>query len=52
MIRSQVLGYAGQLPDIFVELEVTYYLLRRLLGVKSKDGDKAAKVPRSNGSLF
>lgn len=41
---GQVLGYAGQLPDIFVELEVTYYLLRRLLGVKSKDGDKAAKV--------
>lgn len=43
---GQVLGYVGELPDIFVELEVQYYLLRRLLGVKSKDGDKGAKVSK------
>lgn len=41
---GQVLGYAGQLPDIYTEMEVAYYLLRRLLGVKSQEGDKAAKV--------
>jgi translation initiation factor 2 subunit 3 len=41
---GQVLGYVGSLPDIYVEFELQYYLLRRLLGVKSKDGDKGAKV--------
>ena len=35
----------GKLPDIFTELEISFFLLRRLLGVKT-DGDKkkAGKV--------
>ena len=43
---GQILGYIGALPDIFIELELQYYLLRRLLGVKSKEGDKGAKVAK------
>lgn len=38
---GQVLGEVGKLPDIFTELEINFFLLRRLLGVKA-EGDKAA----------
>lgn len=41
---GQVLGAVGSLPDIYTELEITYYLLRRLLGVKTEGDKKAAKV--------
>eukprot|EP00357_Protocruzia_adherens_P005964 CAMPEP_0115035580 /NCGR_PEP_ID=MMETSP0216-20121206/41540_1 /TAXON_ID=223996 /ORGANISM="Protocruzia adherens, Strain Boccale" /LENGTH=487 /DNA_ID=CAMNT_0002415101 /DNA_START=146 /DNA_END=1609 /DNA_ORIENTATION=- len=42
---GHVLGHPGQLPDIFTELEISYYLLRRLLGVKSdKEKGKTEKV--------
>lgn len=41
---GQVLGHKGQLPDIFVEIEASFYLLKRLLGVKTTEGEKAAKV--------
>jgi translation initiation factor 2 subunit 3 len=34
-----VLGDSKSLPDIFAELEISFFLLRRLLGVKT-DGDK------------
>lgn len=40
-----VLGLRGQLPNIYIELEVNYFLLRRLLGVKTADG-KQAKVTK------
>ncbi|KAK3710310.1 eukaryotic translation initiation factor 2 subunit gamma [Vermiconidia calcicola] len=40
-----VLGLKGHLPEIFTELEVNYFLLRRLLGVKTADG-KQAKVAK------
>jgi translation initiation factor 2 subunit 3 len=40
-----VLGLRGQLPAIYTELEVNYFLLRRLLGVKTEDG-KQAKVSK------
>eukprot|EP00918_Siedleckia_nematoides_P051271 GHVU01112212.1.p1 GENE.GHVU01112212.1~~GHVU01112212.1.p1 ORF type:complete len:513 (+),score=86.42 GHVU01112212.1:137-1675(+) len=40
-----VLGLRGQLPSIYTELEVNYFLLRRLLGVKTADG-KQAKVAK------
>jgi translation initiation factor 2 subunit 3 len=38
----QVLGLKGKLPDVFSEIEISYYLLRRLLGVKTNDGGKQA----------
>ncbi|KAH7391980.1 elongation factor Tu GTP binding domain-containing protein [Pyrenochaeta sp. MPI-SDFR-AT-0127] len=40
-----VLGLRGHLPNIYTELEVNYFLLRRLLGVKTADG-KQAKVAK------
>ncbi|RKO89375.1 P-loop containing nucleoside triphosphate hydrolase protein [Blyttiomyces helicus] len=34
---GQVLGSVGKLPAIYTELEINYFLLRRLLGVKTED---------------
>lgn len=44
-----VLGLKGQLPSIYVDLEINFFLLRRLLGVKSADGkqQKIAKLGTS-----
>mgnify|MGYP003886162415 CR=1 FL=1 len=41
---GQVLGHTGCLPDVYTEVEISFYLLRRLLGVKISDGGKKAKV--------
>ena len=41
---GQVLGAVGALPEIFTELELSYFLLRRLLGVRNEGDKKAAKV--------
>ena len=41
---GQVLGHKGALPGIFGDIDVSFYLLRRLLGVKTTEGEKAAKV--------
>ena len=43
---GQVLGLRGHLPAVFSEIEISYYLLRRLLGVKTSDGGKQAKVQK------
>jgi len=43
---GQVLGSVGYLPEVYTEIEVSYYLLRRLLGVKTADGEKAGKVQK------
>lgn len=40
-----VLGLKGKLPKIYMEVEINYFLLRRLLGVKTTDG-KQAKVAK------
>lgn len=42
---GQVLGGVGKLPEIYTELEINYFLLRRLLGVKTDD-KKQAKVQK------
>lgn len=41
---GQILGAVGALPDIFIELEISYFLLRRLLGVRTEGDKKGAKV--------
>ena len=41
---GQVLGAVGKLPEIFTELEISYFLLRRLLGVKTEGDQKQSKV--------
>jgi len=43
---GQVLGAVGALPDIFTEVEISYFLLRRLLGVKTEGDKKGAKVQK------
>jgi len=43
---GQVLGEVGKLPDIFTELEINFFLLRRLLGVKSEGDKQATKVQK------
>ena len=43
---GQVLGAVGALPTILLELEVSYYLLRRLLGVRTEGDKKGAKVAK------
>jgi translation initiation factor 2 subunit 3 len=43
---GQVLGAVDALPQIYTEIEVSYYLLRRLLGVKTADGEKQGKVQK------
>eukprot|EP01099_Mayorella_cantabrigiensis_P003822 TRINITY_DN286_c0_g1_i1.p1 TRINITY_DN286_c0_g1~~TRINITY_DN286_c0_g1_i1.p1 ORF type:complete len:475 (+),score=90.30 TRINITY_DN286_c0_g1_i1:97-1521(+) len=42
---GQVLGHVGKLPDVFIELEINFFLLRRLLGVKA-EGEKQNKVQK------
>lgn len=47
---GQVLGQVGELPEIFTELEISFFLLRRLLGVKTdasqKRADRITKLTR------
>jgi translation initiation factor 2 gamma subunit (eIF-2gamma) len=43
---GHILGAVGTLPDVFIEIEVSYYLLRRLLGVRTEGNKKAAKVQK------
>lgn len=46
MLASQVLGAVGALPEVYSELEINFFLLRRLLGVRSKEGEKQSKVEK------
>lgn len=39
-----MLGAVGTLPEIYTELEISYFLLRRLLGVRTEGDKKGAKV--------
>ena len=43
---GQVLGEVGHLPEVFVELEINFFLLRRLLGVRTQSGEKQGKVSK------
>merc|ERR1719150_1429745 len=43
---GQVLGAVGHLPNIYTELEISFYLLRRLLGVRTEGDKKGAKVAK------
>lgn len=47
---GQIIGHPGNMPEVLSEIEVAYFLLKRLLGVKStdrsaaQDGEKKNKV--------
>ena len=43
---GHVLGAVGALPEIYTELEISYFLLRRLLGVRTEGDKKGAKVQK------
>lgn len=50
---GQVLGHVGHLPEIYKDVEISFYLLRRLLGVPTKGTKKAAKVePLGKGEML
>ena len=38
---GQVLGEVGALPDVYTELEINFFLLRRLLGVRTQARPRA-----------
>lgn len=42
---GQMLGEVGNLPEIYTEIEISFFLLRRILGVKT-EGDQQGKVPK------
>ena len=44
---GQVLGEVGKLPDVYIQLEISFFLLRKLLGVRS-DSASAAKDKSGN----
>ena len=43
---GQIIGHPGKMPDVVVEIETQYYLLRRLLGVKSEGDKTKSKVQK------
>ncbi|XP_059948649.1 eukaryotic translation initiation factor 2 subunit 3-like [Mesoplodon densirostris] len=43
---DRMAGTVGALPEILTELEISYFLLRRLLGVHTEGDKKAAKVQK------
>jgi|ERR1712050_198953 len=50
---GHVLGAVGTLPDIYIELEISYFRLRRLLGVRVEGDAKGAKVQKlSKGEIL
>lgn len=44
---GNVMGHPGSLPNTFIELEINYYLLMRLVGVKSSgEGDRVSEIAK------
>lgn len=49
---GQVLGRRGCLPDVFLEIEVQFHLLRRLLGVRSDSGTQTRVSGLEKGEIL
>ncbi|XP_059632744.1 eukaryotic translation initiation factor 2 subunit gamma-like [Cornus florida] len=43
---GQVLGEVGSLPEVYIELEVNFFLLWRLVGVRTKGSEKQGRVSK------
>ncbi|KAK8806983.1 hypothetical protein WA158_003742 [Blastocystis sp. Blastoise] len=41
---GQVLGHKGKLPKVYTEVNIDFFLLKRLLGVKEVEGENKVKV--------
>jgi len=39
---GQVLGEVGKLPDVYIQLEISFFLLRKLLGVRSDNASTSS----------
>lgn len=49
---GQVVGETGKLPDIYTELEINYFLLRRLLGVATGEKKQTKVEKLKKGELL
>lgn len=47
---GQVLGEVGALPDVFTEVEINFFLLRRLLGVRTQVGFLSCSLRLMSGA--
>ena len=41
---GQVLGEIGALPEIYTEIQINFFLLRRLVGVRTEGDQRGARV--------
>lgn len=51
---GQVLGEVDKLPDVYIQLEISFFLLRKLLGVRTdaQDNKKTAIKPLEKGEIL
>lgn len=49
---GHILGAVGTLPGVFTEIEISYHLLRRLLGVRTETGKKVTFGISNNQSIY
>ena len=49
---GQVLGEVGALPDVYTELEINFFLLRRLLGVRTEVGSSPRRPWRARNLMW
>ena len=47
---GQVLGEVGKLPDVYIQLEISFFLLRKLLGVRSDSSSTTSAKDSSSKS--
>jgi translation initiation factor 2 subunit 3 len=47
---GQIIGHSGKMPEVLSEIELTFYLLKRLLGVRAATGQEGGSTTRV-GSL-
>lgn len=43
---GNVLGYPGKLPEIYTKISVSFYLLKRLIGVKSEGDSRSHRIAK------
>jgi translation initiation factor 2 subunit 3 len=49
---GNVMGHPGSLPNTFIELEIKYHLLMRLVGVKSSgEGDRVSEIEKGESLM-
>jgi translation initiation factor 2 subunit 3 len=41
---GQILGLRNKLPDIYIQLDISFYLLRKIIGTKQVSNEKSTKV--------